>query len=250
VGDRQMFWGAISRAVRTPSRVDRELRQPTGLPPPFPASILTGNPRFVSETLIAYEAGYRAQLSDTVSTSLSLYYNDYDHVRSITPGPAAAPSFGLPLLLANNVGGEAHGFELNVAAQVLDWWRVTGGFNLLREHLRVKPGAVDFSNALNETADPRHQFTLHSSMDLPRDVQLDTGFRWIDTRHTSNGPVPGTVPSYAELDLRLAWRLSRNLELSIAGQNLLHAHHPEYGFPTSTREEIQRSLYAKAAWRF
>jgi iron complex outermembrane receptor protein len=250
IAERQMVWAAISRAVRTPSRVDRDLLQPTGLAAPAPSSILTGNPNFVSEAVVAYEAGYRAQPTSNVSVSASFFYNDYTHVRSITPGKPGAPTFSLPLVLANNVAGETHGFELNVEAAVTDWWRLSGGFNLLREHLHVQPGAVDFTNALNETADPHHQFTLHSLIDLPRGFQFDSSFRWVDARHTSNGPTPGAVPAYSELDVRLGWRVSSALELSIVGQNLLHAHHPEYGFPAPTDEEVQRSVFVKADWRF
>jgi iron complex outermembrane receptor protein len=72
----------------------------------------------------------------------------------------------------------------------------------------------------------------------------------VDTLHNNNGPNPGTVPSYFELDVRLAWRATKRLELSIVGQNLLHDHHPEYGFPSPTREEIQRSVYGKVSFRW
>src|SRR5207245_502127 len=47
---RQTVWGAISRAVRTPSRIDREFFVPGN--PPF---LLAGGTDFVSEKLLAYE---------------------------------------------------------------------------------------------------------------------------------------------------------------------------------------------------
>jgi iron complex outermembrane receptor protein len=133
---------------------------------------------------------------------------------------------------------------------VLDWWRLHGGYDLLEEHIRVKPGQVDFSHGLNETADPRHQFSLRSSMDLPQNVDLDTDLRWVDRLHNNNGPIAGSVPSYFELDARLGWNPTKRLELSLVGQNLLHNHHPEYGFPGPTREEIERSVYGKVEWRY
>jgi iron complex outermembrane receptor protein len=58
------------------------------------------------------------------------------------------------------------------------------------------------------------------------------------------------VPSYFELDVRLAWHPTKNLELSVVGQNLLHDRHPEYGYPDATREEIKRSVYGKVTWQF
>src|ERR1700692_837334 len=68
----QMLWGAVSRAVRTPSRVDRHIREPND-----PVQILAGESSFISETVIAYEAGYRAQLGPKLSGSVSTFYNDY-----------------------------------------------------------------------------------------------------------------------------------------------------------------------------
>ena len=58
------------------------------------------------------------------------------------------------------------------------------------------------------------------------------------------------VPSYTALDLRLGWRASNGLELSLVGQNLLDASHPEFGAPTPRREEIERGFYGRATWRF
>jgi iron complex outermembrane receptor protein len=58
------------------------------------------------------------------------------------------------------------------------------------------------------------------------------------------------VPSYFELNARLAWHAGERLELSITGQNLLHDHHPEYGAQDPNRAEIQRSVYGKLAWRY
>ena len=146
--------------------------------------------------------------------------------------------------------GDTYGVELSATYQVLDGWRLRAGYDVLEEHLRVKAGTVDFSKGLNETADPEQQFSLHSSMDLPQHVELDTGLRWVDTLHNNDGPTPGTVPSYFEMDVRLGWHVTPHLELSIVGQNLLHDEHAEYGFPSSTRGEIGRSVYGKVSWRW
>jgi iron complex outermembrane receptor protein len=243
---KQMLWAAISRAVRTPSRIDRDLIQRTGLPPPLPEALFGGGPDFISETVIAYESGYRTQVGSQATVAVALFYNDYDHIRSFT----STPPFGFPLITHNNVEGETYGVELTATYQVSGWWRLQGSYNLLKEHLRVKPGQVDFSNALNETADPEQQFTLRSAMDLPRGFELDASLRWVDTLRNNNGPTPGTVPAYSELDVRIGWRPDPRVELSLVGQNLLHDRHPEYGFPGAGRQEVERSVYGKATWRF
>jgi iron complex outermembrane receptor protein len=246
----QIAWAAVSRAVRTPSRLDRDSSQPTLLAPPLPASILDGGPDFRSETLLAGEVGYRAAIGQTGSVSLAAFYHEYDHVRSTQPGPAGPPSFGFPLVFHNDLEGETHGIELTCTWQPTPWWQLRGGYTLLREHLQVKPGRTDFSNALNETADPQQQVSLRSAVDVTDRATIDAAFRWIDTLHNNNGPTRGTVPSYAELDVRIAWRPTETLELSLVGQNLLHARHPEYGFPSATREEVERAIHGRITWRF
>jgi iron complex outermembrane receptor protein len=244
---KQMFWAAVSRAVRTPSRVDEDERVPFVAPTStiFP-NLLTGSSDFDSETVIAYELGYRAQLGKKVSASISTFYNDYDDVRST----GITPTTFFPFVFQNNLHGDTYGAELSADYQILGWWRLHGGYDLLKEHIRVEPGQTDINDALNETSDPQQQFSIRSSMDLPGNVDLDAGLRWVDTLYNNNGATVGTVPSYFELDARIGWHATKNLEFSIVGQNLLHDQHPEYGFPSPTREEIVRSVYGKVSWRF
>jgi iron complex outermembrane receptor protein len=258
--EKQMLWAAVSRAVRTPSRYDRDLEVVTGLVNPpspyvFPTDYLDGSSDFVSETVIAYELGYRAELGSRTSLSLSAFYNEYDDLRSTSDtSTTAAYPFPYPVYFQNNLEGDTYGIEFTGNYQVLDWWRLHAGYDLLIENIHVKPGEVDETGALNETADPRNQFSVRSAMDLRENLQLDAALRWVDTLTINNGPtsgpVAGTVPSYYELDLRLAWHPAKRLELSLVGQNLLHAHHPEYGFPSPTREEIARTVYGKVVWRY
>ena len=82
-------------------------------------------------------------------------------------------------------------------------------------------------------------------LDLPRDFQFDAPFRY--TSRLDNPTV--AVAGYCELDLRLAWQATTNLEASIVGQKLRHDRHPELGV-LATRQEIERSVYAKVAWRY
>ncbi len=243
---KQMFWGAISRAVRTPSRLDHDLQIPSGLPPPF-QTFEAGNSGFESETLIAYELGYRAQFGAKTFVSASAFYNDYNNLRSLSPGP---PPFGLPFKFANNLKADTYGIELSADYQILRGWRLHGGYDFLQEDIRVKSGQVDLNNALDETADPRNQFFLRSSMDLPWRTELDVNWRWIDSVRNDNNGVAGTIPAYAEVDVRLGWHATKNLEISIVGQNLLHEQHPESGFPGPAQEQIVRGVYGKVAYRW
>lgn len=234
----QTLWSAISRAARTPSRVDRDLVEPLE-----PIVVLEGSHDFGSEYVTAYELGYRGQSGGRVTGSVSTFYNVYTDVRSTS----ITPNTIIPFVFANNLEGHTYGVELSGTLQVLDQWSLHLGYDLLEEHLGVKPGAFDLSNGLNETADPKHQVNLRSALTL-RAVEWDATVRWVDALTINNGPNAATVPSYAELDTRLAWHLSARWELSVAGRNLLHDHHVEYGFPGPSRVEIARGAYGKVVW--
>ena len=133
---------------------------------------------------------------------------------------------------------------------MIEGWLVHVGYDLINENIWVKPGQSDTSNGLEDTSDPANQVFLRSSVDLPGKVELAPALRWVDTRPVISGATQGLVPSYFEMDVRIGWRPIENIELSAVGQNLLQDHHPEYGFPTPTREEIARSVYGKLTWLF
>jgi iron complex outermembrane receptor protein len=235
------LWAAISRAVRAPSRIDRDVSQAA---PPY-LVVLKGGPDFISEKVTAWELGYRAQPGPGFGLALSAFYNVYRDVRSTT---ITLPTL-LPFYFVNDLAGDTWGLEFSSTLQVTDRWSLHAGYNLLQEDLHVKPGRVDISNGRNETADPGHQVSLRSSLDLPHGIELDAGLRWVDTLRNNNGPTPGSVPAYFELDARLAWHVTDALEVSVAGRNLLHDRHPEYGFPAPDRTEVERSVYGKLTWR-
>ncbi|HET6546333.1 MAG TPA: TonB-dependent receptor [Rhodanobacteraceae bacterium] len=239
----QSLWAAISRAVRTPSRIDRDLSQPA---PDQALVILEGSSGFTSESVVASELGYRAQIGDRVAVAVSGFYNDYRDIRSTS----ATPDTLLPFFFENNLEGETHGIELSVDYQVSDWWRLRGSYDPLREHIRVKPGHQDINDAHNETADPALRWALRSSMDLAHRVELDAGLRHVGARDINSGPTVGVVAGYTELDLRLGWHPSDRLELSIVGQNLLHDRHAEYGFPDASQIQSARSVYGRIVWQF
>src|SRR5205807_2473029 len=79
----RLVWSALSRAVRAPARLDRELFVP-GQPPFF----LAGGPDFQSEIAKVLELGYRAQPSRRASYSVTVFHSVYDHLRSHEPGPS------------------------------------------------------------------------------------------------------------------------------------------------------------------
>jgi iron complex outermembrane receptor protein len=237
--DTSLLWAAVSRAVRAPSRLDRDFLEYRG-----GALYLTGA-NFQSETLIAYELGYRAQPSPRSSLSLSTYYNVYGDLRSfeLTKG-------GLPIVIANKLEGDVFGIEAWGAYQLKDWWRLSGGINWLHKDLRFAPGASKLIGTQIAGDDPRYWASLRSEMELGDGVGLD-----VDLRDVGSLPSPAS-PAYAELGVTARWAVNQMLELSLVGANLLHDQHLEFG---STQASVQlgasgvetgRSVFVNSRWRF
>jgi len=257
--DKHSFWGAVSRAVRTPSRAESGVRfRQTVLPPgvagPLPAvPTILGSSSFEAEDLLAYELGYRAQLRKNLSVDLATFYNVYDGLRSIEVGApfvetAPAPThLVLPFTTANRISGETYGVELAASMSVFDWWRVRASYTYLQLHVHTDAGSTDATDEhAYEGSSPHHQFAVHSAMDLPGHLELNTAVRYVDQLDALN------VPSYVALDLRVAWHASKHLELALVGQNLLDNQHPEFkaSFVTTNPTEIERAVYGKVTWRF
>ncbi|HYD22604.1 MAG TPA: TonB-dependent receptor plug domain-containing protein, partial [Flavipsychrobacter sp.] len=83
---RNTLWAAVSRAVRSPSRFDVDYFLPMTPQPPNVPSV-AGGPNFVSEKVLAYEAGFRMQPTTKASISVAGFYNDYDDVYSVEALP-------------------------------------------------------------------------------------------------------------------------------------------------------------------
>jgi iron complex outermembrane recepter protein len=226
-----VVWGAISRAVRTPSRFDRELFFPAT--PPF---IVAGGPGFDSEKLLAYELGWRTQLSQRVLVSVATFINDYDDIRST--------SVELPRITQNNVEAQIWGVEVESTWQVTENWRLATGYTLLQEDFDVKAGRADLNAGQGEAFDPQQQLQLRSSLSLPPQVEFDVLLRYVD-RVSNAGRGFAVVPDYVALDTRIAWSMGTTLQVAVVGQNLLDKQHPEFG-----TLEIERSGYLKLTWRF
>jgi iron complex outermembrane receptor protein len=256
---RHSVWAAVSRAVRTPSRAEDDVRVTQALPaPPFPPDTFTqlrGDRRFEAETLLAYELGYRVQLSDALSFDMATFYNVYERLRSFEP---VAPSAPPPAVLAaaaldNKLEGETYGVEVAGHWQVMRWWRLHANYSHLQLQLHKKGGGggsfIDGTELDPERAEansPQQQFGLRSAMDLPGKLELDCAVRFVDRLSNLN------VPGYVSLDVRLGWRPNKNLEVAVVGQNLLDDQHPEFR-PTFLRfdpTEVQRSVYGKVTWRY
>lgn len=228
--EKQTVWAAVSRAVRSPSRIDVDYHLPTfPLPPTTPS--VAGGPNFDSEKLTAYELGYRVQPTSNLALSVAGFYNRYDDIYSVEALPGTQT-----FQIQNGIEGQSWGVEFSGTYQPAPWLRVRGGYTFFHKDLWNKPGHSFDTASLGN--DPEHQVLVQTMMDLPWDFQLDVVARYVDSL-----PNP-SIPGYFTADVRLA-KTFDNLEVAVVGQNLADNRHPEFG-----AQEIPRSVYAKVTLRW
>lgn len=216
-----LWWAAVSRASRTPNRIEQDLVLPGFLEP--------GD--FRAESLTAWEAGYRARPTDRATLSISVFYNDYDHLRSLSVTPVTI----VPFRLSNFGRGHTYGVEAWADYAVTPRWRISGGLSTLSKSFEVRPESVDSSVFTSGGDDPSRQILLRSQFDLSDALLFDLRMRAVDGLET--------VAAYEELEARLAWRMSDRLELAVNGQNLLNSRRQETGDPVRARV-FGRGVYA------
>jgi iron complex outermembrane recepter protein len=237
LSERRVLWGAVARAVRTPTRLDEDV---IFYSPVNGAEIVRGSRDFESEDLLAWELGYRVQLRPELNLDLAAFFNDYEDLRS----QEFQPDGGLPIVLGNRSNAETWGFEARANWQPVAWWRLHAAYALLEEEFTLDPGSRDPTGGRAEANDPRHRLMLRSYLDLPGSVELDAWLRYVDELSFSR------TPAYTELNLHLGWRPRRSLELALFGENLLHEDHVEFGAASPFQEAVQRSFYGKVTWSF
>ena len=244
--NRQTVWGAVSRAVRVPARLnsDLELFAPVGALQGEPLYVnVVGSDDFDSEELTAYEAGYRVRLNERLSFDLALFDNHYDRLQTqeagaltFVPGPPAY--FVLPATLRNLLDGETYGGTLAVNWQPVPWWRLRLQYAKLEMDLMPEPVSNDAGAANVAGNSPERQTSARSFIELPGDFSLYAGVRYVDDL-----PNQG-VPSYTAVDMSLDWqRAGQPLRVSFTVHNLNDDRHLEFG-----NTFIERSAFVRLRW--
>lgn len=244
------LWGAVSRAARVPTRLERDIWINASDPAGTQVVRLLGNRDFESEELTAYELGYRWQPVKMLSVDAAAFHNHYEKLASLEIGQpfVAAGQAIIPIVNKNLTAGHTEGIEATVTLYPLPSWRLTANYSYI--DVALDPAGADLNNARRlEGSTPRNQFGLRSSLDLPGSFELDAQLRASSDIRSLPQIASGGIPGYTELDLRVAWHGWKPVEIAIVGQNLLHNHHPEFGTPEA-RGEVERSVYGKIAWDF
>ena len=250
IADRKKVWAAVSRAVRVPTRYERDVFIDAGMTATGELIRLVGNPDFEPEETIAYEVGYRWLALDELSLDFAAFHNRYDNLSSVELGEVFVEGGQtvLPITAVNLNDGSSQGLEALVTYKPLDYWRLTTSYTYLDMDIDKHGLDINFDELI-EGSTPRHQLSVTSALDW-RDYQFDIQLRYhSDIRSIPEIRTGEAIPDYTELNFRVAREFNNRVEVSLVGRNLLDSQHVEFG-EASTRGEVERSVYGKVAVKF
>jgi iron complex outermembrane receptor protein len=241
----QTLWAAVTRAVRSPSRVDEDL-QLTALVSPNPPVFICvcDNRKFVSETLLGYEAGYRKLVTSRFYLDLAVFHNHYNDLTSygvISVGIVNSPPrhilYSVPF--TNGIMGSTNGIEIAPDWKATHWMELKATYSYVSLNLIDKPTHTKTSYVASyEGSTPHNEATAQALFTLPRGFEFDPTYRYVGALPTQ------ATRAYGVADARIAWHFANAFELSLTGQNLLQPRHAELG-PVL----VERTAYAQITWK-
>jgi iron complex outermembrane receptor protein len=249
--ERHTLWAGLTRAIRTPSRVDEDISVAIlAATTPLIYGVIEGNRLLEAETVAGAEVGYRALLSPSLYVDAAAFSNRYDNLVDLGPpttGMRTTDGVRYTALVfpwINGNEGWTRGFEVAPRWQMSAPVRLTGSYSYLGIALDPEPvNTRPVTLPMLEGSTPRHRVVFQALLSLPRGIQIDPIYRFTSERRAPH------VASYHAVDLHLGLPLGRGLELSVVGQNLFDPRHPEWARDPGPSVEIRRSVYARLTWR-
>ncbi|MBM3579424.1 MAG: TonB-dependent receptor [Alphaproteobacteria bacterium] len=258
---KQTVWASVSRAVRTPTRGERDITIKNANSAPSSRNLILnqGNGNYRSEKEIAYELGYRFKPTKRLSFDLATFYNEYSKLRTFEPNPGSTLN-----PTADNLGfGKSYGFEFVTKWQPTRDLKLEGSYEYFKMRLGLLPQSRDNASLIGtsdslqiaEGHSPKHQIKLRAFYNITSDIEFDNMMYFVDNLEKGlNSSTTGTrnvsIPTYTRFDTRLGYNLTQNLNLSFGIQNLFDQRHTEfknalYNYQT----EVGRTFYFKAMWQ-
>ncbi|MEM8684507.1 MAG: TonB-dependent receptor [Pseudomonadota bacterium] len=270
LNDTATLWGAVSRAVRMPSRGELDGSVFTSVLPPgqpdFPlpvplVSTIDGNPTMRSETVIANEAGFRIRTNRSI-LDVAVFYNSFDELRSFSLGAPTCQPGGtplpvnplcvgvaeyvkIPLEIGNSSNVDTLGAELWWSQEITDSWRIQASYTYVQSKNRLPDGGNTASLAIEEDS-PDHQLSIRSSANLADELEFDVFARWVDELKQQG------IDAYTAVDIRLAWTPTPSWRFSLMGRNLFAGDHIEFLSELSDLApvQIEPNGFVEIRWNF
>ncbi len=253
----QVVWASIARAERLPTRAESSANFTAGVLPPGGGSPLPVEYKFVAgaagdarnEGLDLFELGYRGEWFSELFVDATAYAGRYRDLRSYR---LQTPYLALdPLRYVQPATIDWHGKASVTGAELaLDW-------KLMRD-LRTRWSATHIElRADDQTLLPSERAVIEGG--TPRD-QAGAQLVWqVAPAHELDATVlhVGALPAYAigaytRFDARWAWRVTRDVELALVGQNIGSGAHAEFRQSdlASPLTQIRSNWYAKLTMKF
>lgn len=244
------FWASVSQGVRIPSLTEYDYEtlvngvkikdlQETGIPiidDTRIRTVLKGDSDIEAETSISTELGYRVNQDDW-NLDLSLFHTSSKNALGVAPSISdtdLAAVYGL-LGMGNIPGVLGYLNTVTVDMSFLNDIKLTSkggdiviswqsnsdvyselGYSYTRYHYE------NAGNSILAIDGELHQFFLSNTIQLTDSQTLFSLIRWEDgDAYNTDG--------YVAFDLSWGWEITRDLQLSITGNNLLESAHLEYG---------------------
>ncbi len=256
------IWASFTQAIRFPSRgeVDGTANITTLPLDPFETGGLdTGLVRYMANPYLdtinstTYQVGYKRQVTDNLNFDLTTYFihrnNAYDDE------PAGMPFVeviqGRPVLVVpyqkdDKTDSESVGAEIAVDYRPVDRVRLAAAYSYMHFTRWLTDGGTDLAVKDDIRRYVPNEVNFRAMFDLSEQVQFNAQFRFVDD-------IPAIdIPAYTQLDLKLAYRPVRNLELSVVGQNLLRPDTKEYAPEMAHYDQsmIERGVYGQVLYTF
>ncbi|MCW8929013.1 MAG: TonB-dependent receptor [Gammaproteobacteria bacterium] len=225
------FWGSLSKAISIPSRTQSDAYLDFNAFNNFcsPAFGLTNDPELgciipigstdlEANTLYAKELGYRHKFDNNITIDNTLFMHDYRQ----NPG-------------GNHRTDYIWGYEGVINYKVNSDWALEASWTYHRGKDSITEKEIEDV--------PRNSGFLSSYYTLRDNIDLDLSYYY--TSHTD------THERIQRVDLRLGYRPTKTIELSLIGSNLFDSKHTE-GKSESTRANtnIKRAVIGKISYKF
>ncbi len=220
IGERELVWGALTRSVRTPSRIESDAYLdfsdfnafcPLTFDPDLGCIQPIASVSDDSEVTYSYELGYRNLVFSSLSVDLAAFYE-----REVDP-------------LADTSGGrvrrtEFHGAELEVSYQMSNWQLSS---NLA--YFEIEP---DRDSNIESSKVENWQYGLKSYYQFSHMLAWNLMLSYGDSQYS--------FPAYTRLDTNFVWSPTTRFELQLIFNNLLDEFHYEGQDPTRMNSAIRR----------
>jgi iron complex outermembrane receptor protein len=234
------LWASVARAVRTPSRAELGARIDTYLYPPGafvpgPLPVLASiRPHqefdLPAETLDEIDVGWRTSIAGKAWLDVAAFagrYRDLLMSRLGLPTFVASPAhLVIPVVTDLRGRGRTAGIELAAEWEFAPGLRANGRYSFLDLDIE-RPGnpAGDALAATYADYTPRHHWGVGIVWDPAPRWKVDLRLRGI--AGLSAGLSTGSLAGYTAVDVRVAHKPLRNLEIELVGRNLGAGSHVE-----------------------